>query len=380
MEYLSHNLYSIRLLKYIARITGLLSPPLGRSLEIVGLLPIIVSTIIDSNRLGHKKMAEKVSQKNRPFCIIYDKDRNFMFSRSEELTCGPMYARAIFEKLTRVGSTDELLEEIDEDYSEEKNESITDLQQAIYCFLRDIDRKDHEFQIASGQGMIKDIVRVVSDLATFYLMSYPDNDDTGSDGALHNLLYFILAKRDIEYTRGRMTEALKSLEYRINQMSTADKYLSIMQIPAPNGQSCADFRMDRYERSIRMSQYEDQHIKARHSERLRVVWQRSILFPYPMDDQGRELTKGFDYLAAAFDLAQIPIEVVNQKLDALVAILDSILEAGKELILSDPEIVSKRKRAYIAFGVALEDTPSCHQDHHSGPSTSLKRKYESIAI
>lgn len=88
-------------------------------------------------------MADKVGSHNHPFCIIYEKDENFTFPRSEELACGPMYARAIFEKLTRVGNTDELLEEVEDDsdidvvnwdLENERSESIEDLQQAIYCF------------------------------------------------------------------------------------------------------------------------------------------------------------------------------------------------------------------------------------------------------
>lgn len=128
-----------------------------------------------------------------------------------------------------------------------------------------------------------------------------------------------------------------------------------------------------------MSQYETPHIESRHSESLETVLQRPLLFPRPMDDQGRLFYKGSSYLGAASTFAQIPIELFNQKLDASVAILNPVLEARKDLILNDPEIVSKRKRVYTAFGVALEDTPSCHEDYNFHPSRSLKRKYEGIA-
>lgn len=94
------------------------------------------------------------------------------------------------------------------------------------------------------------------------------------------------------------------------------------------------------------------------------------------DNQGRPFYKGLKYLAAAFELVQIPIEVVNQKLDALIAVLDPMLESCKEFLLKDPGFILKRRRAYAACRVTLEEMPDYQDDIQHRPSTNLKRKFE----
>lgn len=61
------------------------------------------------------KMANQGVQHIPPFCIVFQNDNAFMFSRSERLTCTPLYAHAIYEKLTRIGDIEDLLEDIDID-------------------------------------------------------------------------------------------------------------------------------------------------------------------------------------------------------------------------------------------------------------------------
>ena len=321
-------------------------------------------------------MANHGIRHNRPFCIVLQNDSIFMLPRSEGLTCTPIYAHAIYEKLARTGNTDELLEDIDDDDNAmtygmeiERNESCEDLKQAIYCFLRDSERREHEHQMDLGHGLIKDPVRLISDLGSFYLRSYQGNDDTASDGAFHNQLRRVLRGQELDFSHSEM---LRQLEYRLNQMLIADEYLMIMHIPAPNGQSCAEFQMYNYKYTHRISMY---------GERYQAVWRRRILFPRPVDeDQGRPFYKGLEYLAAAFEVAQLPIQAVDQKLDALIAGLDPMLDSHKELLLNDSSSISKRKRAYAAFGIALEETPIRQDDIQHPSSTNLKRKFDSVLM
>ena len=319
-------------------------------------------------------MANQRVRHNQPFCIVLQNDSTFMFPRPQGLTCTPLYAHAIYEKLTQTGDTDELLEDVDIDDDAttiemeiERNESNEDLKQAIDGFLRDTDRRENEHEIDLGHGLVDEPVRLIADLGYFYLRSYQGNEDTAPDGAFHNQLRRVLRGQILHFSTSEM---LRQLEYRLNQISTADEYLKSMQIPAPLGQSCAEFNMYRYKYSQGDSMY---------GERYQAVWRRrGIMFPQPVDqDQGRPFYKGLEYLAAAFEIAQISIEVVEQKLDALIAILDFILEPWREILLNDSSLISKRRRAYAAFGLTLEETPSRQDDIQCPPSTNLKRKFDS---
>ena len=322
-------------------------------------------------------MANQDNCQNPPFCIVFRSSSTFMFPRSGGLTCTPLYAHAIYEELTRIGNTDELLEDIDIDddaWTEEREierfESNKDLKQGIYRFLRDNESREYEHHMDLGYGLIQDPMRLISDLGSFYLKSFRGNNETVADRAFHNQLHRVLWwELSLDFPNNEM---LRQLEFRLNQMSTADGYLKIMQTPAPNGQSCAEFDMYQYKYVNRAFTY---------GEPYTAVWQRrSSLFPKPVDDeQGRPFYKGLQYLAAAFEVAQMPTEVVIQKLDALIAVLDPILESCKEFLLKDPGFISKRRRAYAAFGVTLEEMPGPQDDIQHPPSTNRKRKFKDEA-
>ena len=129
-------------------------------------------------------------------------------------------------------------------------------------------------------------------------------------------------------------------------MSAADKYLQMIGTVAPKGQLCCEY--DIY--SVRKAVGE-----VKYSTMNRLILDRDILFPRPIEGQGRPFPKGRQYLVAAFHHARIPKDIVVGKLDALVATLDQTLEENKEMAKHDPEVRSKRRRLFQAFGVAVEN-------------------------
>lgn len=314
------------------------------------------STSLEVSGSGHLAASSRFSHLNDNFCFILDKDNWFMFQRSESIACGPMFTDAIFHKLTGVRDTEEYIEDlndnldddVDETVYEERQESYIGLMEAIYNALLENDRKDYQRHMDLGQGLIEDPVAVIARLGTYYLNSYPGNDDTAKDGPLHRMLWRFPFGNDT--CEDVIEKALRSLEYRINQMSTTDRYLEIMELPAPDGKCCADFRMDRFERT----HSSDNGYHQAYSRLSACIRGREIFFPHPTDGC-HSFFKGMEYLAVAFYLAETPYAEVDGKLDALVAVMDPELEAQKRAVLRDPEVVLQRARVGEAFGVALGD-------------------------
>lgn len=100
----------------------------------------------------------------------------------------------------------------------ERDKSTEHLKQAIYRFLRDHERREHEHRMNLGHGLIKDPVRLIADLGSFYLNSYRGKNDTAADGAFHNELHRVSRwKIPLDFPASEM---LRQLEFRLNQMST----------------------------------------------------------------------------------------------------------------------------------------------------------------
>ena len=184
--------------------------------------------------------------------------------------------------------------------------------------------------------------QVVSNVGGCYLASYKDHNDTGTDGALHNTIYRI--RIGAETDPFEMERVLRQIQYRMDQMSLADKYLELMSIPAPNNQQCCDFDTNNMERYIQ---------EAKHTEILRSIFDREVLFPSPTEDQGLSFCKGHYYLIAAFNAANTSREEVLKKLDMLAAAVDEDVENVRDVIKNDPEVSSKRQKLYKSFGMIL---------------------------
>ena len=129
----------------------------------------------------------------------------------------------------------------------------------------------------------------------------------------------------------------------MTQMSTADKYLEMMNIPAPKGQLCCEFDT----KQIRQQDdWADKRTMLRN-----LIFERTVLFPRPIAGQGRPFYKGIEYLTAAFHFAGITKEDVIKKLDALANTIDQSLEREKEAAMQDPEVSSKRRTLFHSFGI-----------------------------
>ena len=244
-----------------------------------------------------------------------------------------------------------------------RDPSVTDEQLADYLKLRaEAKEKGKEAAAASGSGAYgatgsalgkrktsglyggtdRGLIGIVSKIGAEYLNSYKGHDDTADDGWLHHKIDWIQSGRETD--TDIIERVLGELNYRMAQMSTADRYLEMMGIAAPNGQSCCEYDTRRNAKEI-----DD---KKRDTMR-RLFFDRIVLFPRPLEYQGRPFPKGMEYLIGAFHHADTPKDIVIQKLDNLVATLDQDLEEEKERVKHDPEVTSKRRRLFQSFGVTL---------------------------
>ena len=138
----------------------------------------------------------------------------------------------------------------------------------------------------------------------------------------------------------------RALEYRMTQMSTADVYLRIMGLAPPKRQRCAEYDIKRNRTDIGK---DERHFIER------LIFDRKVLFPRPVEGVGRPFYKGMDYLIAALHYAGIGRDEVVGKLNRLAAKLDEALEQQVEVVKWDPEVMDKRQRLFGSFGMVLED-------------------------
>lgn len=187
----------------------------------------------------------------------------------------------------------------------------------------------------------RDLFSRVSNIGTDYLNGYQGFDDTGDDGALHNVWRWIQLGRITDMDR--IESVHRALDYRMSHMSTVDVYLQMMHVPPPKGQCCCEYNIKRVEKQVR----EDKHYTIR-----RLILDCEILFPRPIGCQGRPFYKGMDYLIAAFHHASLSHTAIVEKLTALTAAVDQKLDQESEIAKCDPEVASKRRKLFRSFGVA----------------------------
>ena len=122
-----------------------------------------------------------------------------------------------------------------------------------------------------------------------------------------------------------------------------DKYLDLMGLPRPKGESC-------YQYDVRKVRQDVGEAKFLGVWRL-IVNHNKTLYPRPIvERQGWAFDKGIEYLIAAFHHANTTKDDVTKKLEDLVKVIDREVEEEKEIIKRDPEIRSKRQKLYQAFG------------------------------
>ena len=184
---------------------------------------------------------------------------------------------------------------------------------------------------------------VVRSLGKQYLDSYKGNDDTGNDGGLHSLLFSIFAGEERDPLR--LEEAHQALQYRMEQMTKADEYLEIMDLPPPKGKACHEYDTNKVQAEVGSA----------FSAMLQLLIDREIIFPDLVVSQGRPFYKGIYYLVAAFHDAKASKKVMIEKLDALAARLEQEVEDWKEVSRQAPGLTTKRQKLLASLGVASGD-------------------------
>ena len=202
---------------------------------------------------------------------------------------------------------------------------------------------DNESSTNMCEGTNRNLISMVSDMGMVYLSSYQGFDDTGDDGGLHSTLRMIQAGKIT--AMDSIERSHRALDYSMTQMSTGDKYPQMMGIAAPKGQLCCDYSTKR----IREDVGDDKH-----SMISRLIFDCEILFPMPIDRQGRPFYKGLDYLIAAFHYAELQEAAIVENLATLTAEVNQQLEQEADLAMRDPEVSSKRRELFRSFGMTLE--------------------------
>ena len=189
-------------------------------------------------------------------------------------------------------------------------------------------------------GSIQALIRQVSELGAQYRASYKGFDESGQDGAMHNLVTRVMAGEVADLDT--ILKCQRSLDYRMNQMITADKYLEVMKIPKPHGQLCHEFNTKGIEQGIK-----------NYDAMRAAVARHEVLFPVPVSEQGRQFSKGRNYLIAAIHFANLDSKTTEQKLDTLAKWVGREVDYQKEIIKRDPEVRSKRQKLFSTFGINL---------------------------
>lgn len=183
-------------------------------------------------------------------------------------------------------------------------------------------------------GMTPEAIREkVIQLGRMYMGSHEGNDDTGPDGALHHMLDMIVTGKNTDPQD--VEEAYEKIRYRMEVQSTADDYLTTMNLPPPKGLKCCEYNTNRVSEEIGLEKY-------RAIRDMMTV--HTFLFPRPNDKQGHYFVKGKLYLMAAFHQAGLSKKAIQQKLDELAQGINEDLERRQQLLRADENISSKRQK------------------------------------
>jgi len=189
------------------------------------------------------------------------------------------------------------------------------------------------------------LLRQVSRVGQEYLNSYTGFDDSGDDGALHNLLHRII--HGLETDEAQLERAWLNIRYRMDQMSIADRYVEALGIQPPLGQQCHEW--DSYRHSYKEKSKSDE----RYNIKRMIFDDYGVLFSSPSEDQGRPFYKGIDYVVAAIQQSGLSKPQMQAKLKELEKLVDAEVEGQKDFVRKDPEVSSKRQKLFQLYGKVL---------------------------
>lgn len=253
-----------------------------------------------------------------------------------------MYTTAIVKRFTCRLFKDQREEvedrdEEEEEFTEHQEEVLESLQKTVYETLLEMDKRAYQHESHAGRTS-QALIEAVCSQGTLCLNSYKGHHDSSPDLGLYSTIRQIQMgdARDDGYPES----VYKQLEYRMTQMVTTDRYLEMMGLHKPKGQTCHEF-----------CAYELEHSRSRdgHGKSMRMFFDREVLFPHPIPQQGWEFTKGAQYLLVAFEDAHLSQDGIVKKLDDLAARVDAYVTKLAEGVMQVPEVVLKRRELNRAF-------------------------------
>lgn len=168
-----------------------------------------------------------------------------------------------------------------------------------------------------------------------------------SDCAPHIRLDSLLSRihNGKETRRQEIRSALTQLQFRLSGMATADHYLDIMGVPCPNGLRCREWD------HAKNYKYCDEFPNERAVSVL-LRDRASALFPRPLinEIQGMPFSQPAIYVGLAFCIAGLEMDVIREKVDGLVGIIEPVLRAQARIIKEVTDVKTKRLELWQAFG------------------------------
>ncbi|KAL8682712.1 MAG: hypothetical protein Q9224_006750 [Gallowayella concinna] len=259
--------------------------------------------------------------------------------------CTPTFATAITQKLTKNPTTNQSLmypgdsddEDDIESPTEAQNDAYSSLSKSVYeCLLKNTPQ---------DSSSLDTIIATIKTTGHTYLRSHPGHEDTGDDGALHRMIDSICRGEPTNMDECQST--LSRIRYRMEQQSTADRYVAMMGLPLPLNQLCHEFDIRRVENMEDEARYKDLFNL--------VVPREYTLFPRPTEGQGRPFYKGLQYLMATIDYCDIPLSEAAGKLDRVMEVVEEELEHDKEIFERDAEVSRKRIELFALYGYSSGD-------------------------
>ncbi|KAJ5039059.1 uncharacterized protein L3040_006730 [Drepanopeziza brunnea f. sp. 'multigermtubi'] len=174
--------------------------------------------------------------------------------------------------------------------------------------------------------------------AKVYMRSHPGDEDDSMNGPLHAEIASLMSPISTNpVTRERLESVIMQVQYRLDIMSQADKYVQRMGLCEPSGQTCQEFDEEEY--------------LLDHSGRSRLDQIRHEFF------KSYEFHKGSGYVCAAIDFT---VDSGTLSLKECMAALEKIykqveieIQSTKGLVKSLPEVQSQRQRVAAAFSKTL---------------------------
>ncbi|KAF2808748.1 uncharacterized protein BDZ99DRAFT_571644 [Mytilinidion resinicola] len=197
---------------------------------------------------------------------------------------------------------------------------------------------------ASSQygGSTEALCTTVKELSIRYLKGHPHIEDS-PEGGYHAVLRDII--NGDENDLKTLEAAREFLQFRYQQMEAADRYVEMMALNKPYDQTCVDFDPHNL-------QFKVQH---HCSEFWDIICARlNALFPPPHSrSQGRNFSKPILYLIAVFAFNKLSPEEAKFAIEKVANSATEEVEALKEVVKTDPEVRSKRRKMMEIFKVPL---------------------------